>query len=95
MTIIVSHIWPDLDSITSIWLLKRFGGYKDAELAFIPTGNTLNGMPVDSDPEVIHVDTGRGRFDHHQEEVHGHHICSAKLVWQAVRPEDGALERLV
>lgn len=96
MTTIVSHIWPDLDSITAIWLLKRFGGYAEAELAFISTGTTLNGMSVDSDPEIIHVDTGRGRFDHHQEEVHGHHVCSAKLVLQAVKPGgDSALERVI
>lgn len=95
MAIIVSHLWPDLDSAASIWLLKRFGGYERAELAFIPTGGTLNGMPVDSDPQVIHVDTGRGRFDHHQEEVHGHHVCSAKLVMEAVRPDDTALAKVV
>lgn len=95
MTVIVSHIWPDLDSIASVWLLKRFGGHADADLAFIPTGTTLNGMPVDSDPEIIHVDTGRGRFDHHQEEVHGHHVCSAKLVMNAVKPGDSALERVI
>lgn len=96
MTVIVSHIWPDLDSIASVWLLKRFGGYADAELAFIPTGTTLDGKPADSDPDVIHVDTGRGRFDHHQEEVHGHHVCSAKLVLRSVKPEgDCALERVI
>ncbi|HLB12954.1 MAG TPA: hypothetical protein VJO15_08360 [Dehalococcoidia bacterium] len=95
MVTIVSHLWPDLDSICSIWILKRFGGYADAELAFIPTGTTLNGRPADSDPEIIHVDTGRGRFDHHQEDVHSHHICSAKLVWKAVRPTDTAMGRVV
>jgi hypothetical protein len=88
-------LWPDLDSVTSIWLLKRFGGLEQVELAFVPAGATLNDMPVDSDPEVIHVETGRGRFDHHQEEVAGPHTCSAKLVWQAVRPQDRALEQII
>ena len=95
MATIVSHYSPDLDSLTSTWLLKRFGGLADAELAFVVAGKTIDGLPADQDPEVIHVDTGGGRFDHHQPDVAGPNVCASKLVWQAVAPEDQALHRMV
>lgn len=67
MKIIVSHISPDIDSISSIWLIKKFlPGWKDANLKFVNAGQTLNNNPPDNNPEIIHVDTGFGIFDHHQ-----------------------------
>jgi hypothetical protein len=64
---LVTHISPDLDAATSVWLIQKYlPGWADAELAFVPTGSTLNGMEPDIDPEIIHVDTGMGKFDHHQ-----------------------------
>lgn len=92
---IVSHLSPDLDSITATWIVRRFGGMPDAELAFVPAGATLDGRPADADPEVIHVDTGYGRFDHHQPEVASPTVCAASLAADAFAPEDRALRRLV
>ncbi len=67
MKTLVTHISPDMDASTSCWLiLKYLPEWQDATLAFVPTGSTLNGMPPDQDPDIIHVDTGLGRFDHHQ-----------------------------
>lgn len=67
MKIIVTHFAPDVDAVTSIWLLKRFlPGWEDAEVAFVPAGSTLNGDIVDSDKDILHVDTGMGILDHHQ-----------------------------
>jgi hypothetical protein len=67
MKTIVTHISPDVDAITSVWLLKRFlPGWDEASVAFIPAGTTLNNDSVDSDPEIFHVDTGMGLLDHHQ-----------------------------
>ncbi len=67
MKTIVAHIAPDLDAIASSWLIKRhMPGWADAEHAFVPAGKTLNNKPPDEDPDIIHVDTGLGRFDHHQ-----------------------------
>lgn len=67
MKTIVSHFSPDIDSITATWLIKRFlPGWKDAEIKFVPAGSTLDDKLTDDNPEVIHVDTGMGRFDHHQ-----------------------------
>jgi len=58
---------PDLDACTASWLIQKFyPGFAHADFSFVPVGKTLNGEEVDSKPNVIHVDTGFGRFDHHQ-----------------------------
>lgn len=96
MKSVVTHIGPDADAITSVWLVKTFlPGWEEAQVAFVPAGTTLEGKPVDSDPEVMHVDTGFGKFDHHQTDAD---ICAATLLYEAVKEEHGAdpaLERLV
>jgi hypothetical protein len=96
MKTIVTHLGPDLDAITSVWLIKMFfPNWEEADVAFIPAGTTLNNQTPDSDPDVIHVDTGFGKFDHHQT---ADNICAATLVYDAVveiKGEDQALERLV
>ncbi len=69
MKTIVTHINPDLDALSSTWLVKKYyPGFHgdDVTFAFIPAGQTHEKKPVDSDPDVIHVDTGLGKFDHHQ-----------------------------
>ncbi|MDA1317248.1 MAG: hypothetical protein O3B87_04455 [bacterium] len=64
---IVTHMSPDLDAIASAWLVKRYlPGWESAEHEYVPAGESLNGMKPDSDPEIVHVDTGLGKFDHHQ-----------------------------
>ncbi len=64
---IVTHISPDLDAIGSSWLIKRYmPDWDSADHAFVPAGQTLDGKDPDADPLIIHVDTGLGKFDHHQ-----------------------------
>ncbi len=65
---IVTHINPDQDALSSVWLIHRyFAGFAggDVEFAFVPAGQTYQGQTVDSDADTIHVDTGLGKFDHH------------------------------
>ena len=52
-TTIVGHLAPDLDCLTAIWILIRFGGAADAELRFVPAGATLDQQPADADPRII------------------------------------------
>lgn len=80
MKIIVTHMNPDLDALTAVWLLKRFGGeeWEEAAVKFIPAGQTYKDKKVDSDPDVFHVDVGLGRFDHHQQ--NDETVCAATLV---------------
>ncbi len=67
MKTIVTHLSVDLDAIASSWLIKRFlPGWDEADMAFVPAGTTLGGTDPDKNPNIIHVDTGLGKFDHHQ-----------------------------
>ena len=93
--VIVSHFSPDLDSLFSTWITLRFGPYPDAGLAFVGAGQTLEGMLPDARPDIIHVDTGLGKYDHHQPEVASPDICAAKIVAHAFVPNDRALRRMV
>ncbi len=96
MKTIVTHIGPDLDAITSVWLVKTFfPDWEEAALAFVPAGTTLEKKPADSDVEVWHVDTGFGKFDHHQTNAD---TCASLLVYEELvktRGEDEALRRMV
>ncbi len=96
MKTIVAHLGPDCDAITSMWLVKTFfPGWEEALLAFVPAGKTLNGMAPDENPEILHVDTGFGRFDHHQTNAD---TCASVLLYEEIKRTkgaDGALERLV
>ena len=85
MKTVVSHLSPDIDSITSVWLIRRFlPGWTDAELKFVPAGATLDNQPADKNPEIIHVDTGLGKFDHHQS---SDYISASSLVLDYLKKE--------
>lgn len=98
--IIVTHINPDTDAICAVWLIKRFlPGWKEAEVKFVPAGETFRGAPPDSDSEILHVDTGRGKFDHHQKNEYN---SASGLVLKRIKKEsklsnidNEVLERLV
>lgn len=78
MKVIVTHLSPDLDAISSCWLIKKFlPGWQNAIIKFVPAGSTLNNSPPDDNPEIIHVDTGLGKFDHHQINIK---TCSAEKI---------------
>jgi len=67
---IVTHMRPDLDCCSAVWLVKRYiPGFRQAQIMFVVAGSTFNGQPADTDDNVIHVDTGFGKFDHHQDKT--------------------------
>jgi nanoRNase/pAp phosphatase (c-di-AMP/oligoRNAs hydrolase) len=42
MKIIVAHISPDWDAITSVWLIKKYlSGWQEATVKFVPAGQRL------------------------------------------------------
>ncbi len=98
--IIVTHVSPDFDGIGAIWLLKRFHpDFSNARVELVPAGNsTYLNQPVDSDPDIVHVDVGGGRFDHHDT---SEFTCAAKLVYEYLVKEgyidgdDEALGRFI
>jgi len=88
MKIIVTHSMPDMDAITSAWIIKRFlPGWEDAVIKFVPAGSRYKNKQAKSDSdfknaietygedEVIHVDTGMGPLDHHQ--TSDDNVCGA------------------
>lgn len=106
--LIVTHHAPDLDAISSVWLLKRFDAqhYASAKVGFVNPGETISLEEAEQDfncqlHEITHVDTGLGEFDHHQPERADNQICAATLVFdylKQIRPEiadDHALVEIV
>ena len=80
MKTIVAHVSVDLDAISSAWLIRRFRpGWENTQLKFVPAGKTLDGKPPDEDPNIAHVDTGLGMFDHHQ--LEDRNTCGARRVF--------------
>lgn len=85
--LIVTHIHPDLDAIMSSWLLARFNQsqFGDAKFEFVPAPHTYKDLPPDNDPNIVHVDVGGGKFDHHK--PGGFVTCAAKLVYEELVAE--------
>lgn len=97
--LIVTHHAPDLDAIGATWFLKRFEPkkYADAKLAFVNPGETLS-MAKAQDlgfelHNVTHVDTGLGRFDHHQPELGSQRLSAALLTYEFVCSRNQELEK--
>ncbi len=95
MKIIVTHTSPDLDAITSCWLIKKFlPGWQDAIVKYVLAGNRIqeskntnvNPIEVIGKDEVIHTDTGLGFFDHHQ--INDSNICASSLVWEYLKKQE-------
>ena len=77
---IVAHQSVDIDAISAMWLILRyFPKWESAEYGFVPAEKTWEGKPVDGNDSVIHVDTGKGRFDHHQRKEK---TSATKLVYE-------------
>lgn len=105
--LIVTHHAPDLDAIGAAWLLKTFDSqhYADAKFAFVNPGEKISTPEIArleiSPKNVAHVDTGLGKFDHHQPARGHEHSSATSLVYEylcQIHPEleqDHALDILV
>lgn len=99
MKVIVTHNSPDLDAVSSSWLIKRFlPGWTEAEVITVPAGGRLNTQRAEGDvieqldgKEVIHVDTGMGPLDHH--ETQDHDICAASRTFEYVLKNSEELQK--
>ena len=85
MKTILTHLSVDLDSIACCWLIKKFmPGWSKAEIKFLPAStNYKNNLP-DSNPDILYVDTGLGKFDHHQ---YPKYLSATKLVFDYLKKE--------
>jgi hypothetical protein len=91
--IIVTQTNPDLDACMSIWLLTRFAfpGI-EYELRFLPVGKRMT-EDVVSGREVIYVDTGGSKYDHHHT---SEYVCAASLVADDLElKENEAIARMI
>lgn len=80
MKTIITHFSPDVDAICSVWLIRRkLPKFDRAEVKFVPAGNTLNNQKPDGNDNIVHVDTGFGRFDHHQT---NEKTCASRLIYE-------------
>ncbi len=100
MKTIVTHLSPDLDAVTAVWLVKTyFPGWEEAEIAFVPVESTLNNLPPDDDKNIIHVDTGGGKYDHHgtsKKTSASRLVFEQLLEYDCVKKKDRlAIERIV
>lgn len=95
---IVTHTNPDLDAVTSAWLIRRFlPGWEKAQVEFATADQKAN-----DGPDELWVDVGRGKLDHHHT---GEYLSATRLVWEYVQEartkqpfnerETEALEELV
>lgn len=101
---ILTHINPDLDAVTSVWLIKRFlPGWQEAEIDFVAsTISTERERDIDQNPNFLYIDVGRGKLDHHQT---GEYLSAARLSFDYILVarekkklsplEEQALEELV
>ena len=100
MKIVVTHNSPDMDAITSVWLIKKYlPGWENTVVKFVPAGDRINGNKNTKDTiekigedDVIHVDTGLGPLDHHQ--TASDEVCGASLTFDFVKEniKDAKLE---
>lgn len=94
--IIVTHRSPDLDAITSVWLIRTFlPGWEEARVRFVSAGEKFKEakgkdvIEVIGEEEVIHVDTGLTPLDHHQTD--SNEISAASLTWDYIKTHNPAI----
>src|SRR6476619_7950825 len=97
MKVIVTHMAPDWDAISSVWLLKKFlAGWQQASVEFVPAGQRSDRVKNKKtewegaveklgDLEIIQVDTGMGPLDHHQ--TQDHNVSAASRTWDYVQEQ--------
>lgn len=82
---IITHVNPDLDAVASAWLIKRFlPDWKEAEIDFCQAQSTIDNQPVDSNPDILYVDVGMGKLDHHQT---SEYLSAAKLCFDYLKKQ--------
>jgi hypothetical protein len=97
MKYVVVHTSPDMDAITSAWLIKRFlAGWEDAEVKFVPAGDRIGPLPKGQSfdfaiekigqDEYLQADTGMGPLDHHQ--IQSIKVCATTLTFDFVKQYD-------
>jgi hypothetical protein len=96
MRFIVAHTSPDMDAITSVWLVRKFlPGWEEAQVKFVPAGERIGPEPKGQSfdyaiehigrDEYIQVDTGMGPLDHHQ--VQSIKVCATTRTFDFIKKD--------
>jgi hypothetical protein len=106
-SLIAAHHAPDLDAVCAVWLLKRFDAqnFADAKIGFVNPGEKMDLTTAEEYGvqlhEITYVDTGYGKFDHHQPDRAMQKISAATLVYDHIcqihpeKEDDQALRAVV
>lgn len=103
ITRIITHEYPDFDCLYAIFLLKKFGSSKyanitDARLEFVPAGSLPNdkaGIQL-LESGALAIDIKHGHYDHHSDNPKGHEHCSASLIAMDLQiDKDPALQKIL
>ena len=99
MKIIVTHMSPDWDAITSVWLLKKYlPGWQDAQVRFVPAGQRhgKNGGFVspqeEGDLEAVIETIGEDEYIHvdtgmgplDHHQTQDQSVCGASRTWDYI-----------
>lgn len=83
MKTITTHTNPDLDAITSAWLIKRYlPGWREAKVEFVTADQQAPNQGVADDN--LWVDVGLGQLDHHQT---GEYLSAARLTLEYIKKQ--------
>ncbi|MBI2038373.1 MAG: hypothetical protein HYT19_00420 [Candidatus Nealsonbacteria bacterium] len=89
---LVGHRFPDDDAWLCLWMAKNFiAKTKKAQVVFVNAGEILPG--TDSDPTVIHFDTGGREYDQHGKSLKN--TSSSHLLAKGLGLDDPGLEPLL
>jgi hypothetical protein len=79
MKTLVTHLFPHLDDVAGLWLLKRFDpALKQARMRFMPTAAGGVKLPASE----IGVGVGRGRYDEHKGDKKD---SATSLIWKDLK----------
>jgi hypothetical protein len=104
--LLITHQNPDLDAIGACWLLMKFETvhFGETQLYFVSAGDEIAEDVLAAKElgreEVVHVDTGLGPFDHHQQDNKRRDSASLRVYEYLItqKPDiksDEALKRMV
>ena len=88
---IITHLNPDLDAVASVWLIKRFlPDWQRAIVDFVPSTNSALDRNQEKSNDILYVDVGGGRLDHHQT---AEFLSATSLCLQYIEEKKGIEEK--
>jgi len=76
--VLVTHLNPDLDACMAMWLMTRYVfAEREHRFRFIPVGSERKAINATGREQIVYVDTGGGKYDHHDT---SDYVCTASLI---------------